>query len=61
MTEESVVVSLSILTPEMWLFHEAGSLRSDGSVESKMVTAMYDGIWKSALVRWCIASWKLEM
>ena len=35
---------LSIFMPETWLFHDVGSLGSDGSVESKMVVAIYEGI-----------------
>ena len=35
---------LSIFTPEAWLFHDAELLGSDGSTESKMAVAMYEGI-----------------
>ena len=59
-TEERVVTFLSIFMPKTWLFHDVGSLGSDGSVESKMVAAIYEGIWKLALARWRIASWKPE-
>ena len=44
MTDERVVVVRSILMPEMKLFHDVGSLGSDGSMDSRMAAAMYDGI-----------------
>ena len=48
------------LCPRHGHYHDVGSLGSDGSVESKMAVAIYEGIWKSVLVRWWIASWKPE-
>ena len=36
--------SCDIFTPKTWLFHDAGLLGSDGSVENKMAVAIYEGI-----------------
>ena len=44
MTDEKVVVVRSILMPDMKLFHDAGSLGSDGSMDSRMAAVVYDGI-----------------
>ena len=44
MTDERVVVVRSILMPKTKLFHDAGSPGSDGSMDSRMAAAMYDGI-----------------